>query len=89
MEDNKEKFALDVILSIFIGSAICYALANIGGGTDEINALMIWFVVMLLIFVLARVTRRLRKIEDMLYSVLKTEQKDGLPDEQTENEAQN
>ena len=89
MKDNKEKFALDVILSIFIGSAICYALANSGGDTDGANALMIWFVVMLLIFVLARVTRRLRKIEDMLYSVLKTEQKEELPDEQTENEDQN
>lgn len=89
MKDNKEGIALDVILSIFIGSVICYAIANIGGDTDGVNALMIWFVVMLLIFVLARVTRRLRKIEDMLYRVLKTEQKDELPDGHTENEEQN
>lgn len=87
MKENKKKIALDVILSILVGAALCYVIELIIGSTGaqtvEVNYFTICFVVMLQIFILIRMKRNHNEIVSKLDSILKTEQREELPDEQT------
>lgn len=87
MKDNKKKIALDVVLSIFVGAALDYIIINLvgitGAQTVEINYVMLCFIVMFLIFILIRMKRDHNEIVSKLDSILKTEQREELPDEQT------
>lgn len=87
MNDNKKKIALDVVLSIFVGAALDYIIINLvgitGAQTVEINYVMLCFIVMFLIFILIRMKRNHNEIVSKLDSILKTEQREELTDEQT------
>lgn len=87
MKEYKKKIALDVVLSIFVGAALDYIIINLvgitGAQTVEINYVMLCFIVMFLIFILIRMKRNHNEIVCKLDSILKTEQREELPDEQT------
>lgn len=87
MKEYKKKIALDVILSILVGAALDYIIINLvgitGAQTVEINYVMLCFIVMFLIFILIRMKRNHNEIVCKLDSILKTEQREELPDEQT------
>lgn len=87
MKEYKKKIALDVVLSIFVGAALDYIIINLvgitGAQTVEINYVMLCFIVMFLIFILIRMKRDHNEIVSKLDSILKTEQREELPDEQT------